>query len=80
MKLSNNMEFEMKESFIPNISKSTVLRIVEVTPGSVIVQMQESKCRGVFPLDSFQYWIKRNSLILLNEKALKKSQKIEASS
>lgn len=71
--LYNNMEFEMKKSFIPNISKAATLRIVEVNPGSVVIQMKESGCRGVFPVDSFQYWIKRNSLIYIDENQQKTS-------
>jgi hypothetical protein len=63
MELYNNMEFEMKSSFIPNISKSDTLKILKVTKDSVIIQMHNSNCRGVFPLDNFQYWIKRSSLI-----------------
>jgi hypothetical protein len=73
LNLYNNMEFEMKESFIPNLSKSDTLRVLEVTGGSVIVQMQNSNCRGVFPLDSFQYWIKKSSLIHINENEKKTS-------
>jgi hypothetical protein len=73
MELYNNMEFEMKSSFLPNISKSDTLRILEVTPGSVVVQMHNSNCRGVFPLDNFQYWIKRSSLIFINENEEKTS-------
>jgi hypothetical protein len=73
MELYNNMEFEMKSSFLPNISKSDTLRILEVTTGSVVVQMHNSNCRGVFPLDNFQYWIKRNSLIFVNENEEKTS-------
>jgi hypothetical protein len=71
--LYNNMEFEMKESFVPNISNAETLRILEVNPGSVVVQMKESGCRGVFPVDSFQYWIKRNSLIYIEENQQKTS-------
>ncbi|MHC0039162.1 hypothetical protein [Pseudoneobacillus sp. C159] len=67
MNLHNNMEFEMKESFIPNLSKSDTLKIIEVTGESVIVQMQNSNCRGVFPLDSFQYWIRRSSLVPIDQ-------------
>lgn len=67
MNLYNNMEFEIKSSFIPNLSNSDTLKIVEVTPGSVVVQMHNSNCRGVFPLDSFQYWIKKSSLIYIND-------------
>jgi hypothetical protein len=73
MKLYNNMEFEMKSSFIPNISNSDSLRILEVTEGNVVIQMQNSNCRGVFPSDSFQYWIKKGSLIQINENELKTS-------
>jgi hypothetical protein len=71
--LYNNMEFEMKDSFIPNLSKSDTLRVLQVTDGSVIVQMQNSNCRGVFPLDSFQYWIKKSSLVHINENEKKTS-------
>lgn len=67
MDLYNNMEFEMKGSFIPNISNSNKLKIIEVNEGSVIIQMNNSKRRGVFPKDSFQYWIKRNSLTHIND-------------
>ncbi|MGM7720030.1 hypothetical protein [uncultured Metabacillus sp.] len=63
MELHDNMEFKLKGSFIPNISNSDKLKILEVTGRSVVIQMNNSKRRGVFPLDSFQYWIKRNSLI-----------------
>ncbi|KAB2338054.1 hypothetical protein F7731_00275 [Cytobacillus depressus] len=73
MNLYNNMEFEMKSCFIPNLAKSESLRILEVTTGSVIVQMQNPDCRGVFPMDSFQYWIKRGSLVEKNEQQKKTS-------
>lgn len=73
MDLHNNMEFELKGSFIPNISNSDKLKILEVTEGSVVIQMNNSKRRGIFPLDSFQYWIKRNSLIHIGENEKKTS-------
>lgn len=73
MNLYNNMEFEIKSSFIPNLSNSDTLKIVEVTPGSVVVQMHNSNCRGVFPLDSFQYWIKKSSLIHIHDQEEKTS-------
>ncbi|MBO1512584.1 hypothetical protein [Metabacillus bambusae] len=73
MDLYNNMEFELKGSFIPNISNSDKLKILEVTEGSVVIQMNNSKRRGIFPLDSFQYWIKRNSLIHIGENEKKTS-------
>ncbi len=66
MKLSNNMEFELRGSFIPNISNSDRLKIIEVNENSIVIQMNNSKRRGVFPVDSFQYWIKRNSLIQID--------------
>jgi hypothetical protein len=73
MELYSNMEFEMKNSFIPNISKSDTLKILEVTKDSVVIQMHNSNCRGVFPLDNFQYWIKRSSLIHIIENEEKTS-------
>jgi hypothetical protein len=71
--LYNNMQFEMKKSFIPNISNSNTLKILEVTNESVVVQMHNSNCRGVFPLDNFQYWIKKSSLIHINDQEQKTS-------
>jgi hypothetical protein len=73
LELRNNMEFEMKSSFIPNFSNSKTLKIIDISNSSVIVQMNESACRGVFPVDHFQYWIKRNSLIYINDKEEKTS-------
>lgn len=63
LKLVNDMEFEITSSFVPNISNAEKLKIIEVTPESVVVQMHNSNCRGVFPMDNFQYWVKRSSLI-----------------
>lgn len=68
--LANNMEFELRGNFMPNISNSNRLKILEVSGTSVVIQMNNSKRRGVFPLESFHYWIKTNSLIYIenNEK------------
>lgn len=57
----------MKNSFIPNISHSNTLKILKVTDESVVIQMNQSNCRGVFPSDNFQYWIKKGSLIYIDE-------------
>lgn len=74
MNLYNDMEFEMKSCFMPNISNnSDTLKILEVTDRSVIIKMHNSNCRGVFPLDSFQYWIRKNSLIHINDQEKKTS-------
>ena len=67
MEITRDMAFEMKSSFIPNIRNSESLRVIEVTDASVVVQMDNSDSRGVFPLDHFQYWIKKNSLIPIDE-------------
>ena len=55
MELQRNMEFEIKNSFIPNFSQSESLRILEVTNSSVVIQMDKSGSRGVFPLDHFSF-------------------------
>ena len=73
MDLYNNMEFEMKSCFIPNLAKSESLKILEVNKESVVVQMNNPDCRGVFPLDSFQYWIKKGSLIEKSDQQKKTS-------
>jgi len=61
------MEFELSGNFIPNISNSDRLKIIEISSDSVVIQMNNSKRRGIFPLDSFQYWIKRRSLIFIEQ-------------
>ena len=63
-----NKEFAMETSFSPNISKSERLKVIDVTSKSVVIEMYNPNCKGVFPADSFQYWIKRGSLIPLEEK------------
>ncbi|WP_108672053.1 hypothetical protein [Peribacillus acanthi] len=63
MNLASNMEFEMKSSFLPNLSNSNTLKILDVSQGSVIIKMNNSNYRGVFPIDNFQYWIKKGQLI-----------------
>lgn len=73
MDLYRNMEFEVKSSFIPNISNADSLTIMEISNDSVIVKMNNSGCRGVFPVDQFQYWIKRSSLIYIQENEEKTS-------
>jgi hypothetical protein len=62
MDLYNNMEFEVQGSFMPNISNSDTLKILEITHASAVIQMNNSNYRGVFPLESLQYWIKKGSL------------------
>lgn len=57
------MEFEIKNNFMPNLYNSDRLKILEVSSNCVVVQMENSKSRGVFPLDNFQYWIRKNSLV-----------------
>lgn len=71
--LSRNMAFEIKNSFIPNFTQSETLRILEVTDASVVIQMDKSGSRGVFPIDHFQYWIKKSSLIPMEEQQEKTS-------
>lgn len=61
------MEFEIKNNFMPNLSNSDRLKILEVSPSFVVVQMQNSNSRGVFPVDNFQYWIRKKSLVYITE-------------
>ncbi|PLR76284.1 hypothetical protein CU633_16440 [Bacillus sp. V3-13] len=67
MELYKNMEFEMKSSFMPNLTNSERLKILEVTQGSIVIKMDNSNYRGVFPRDSFQYWIKKGSLVYIDD-------------
>lgn len=63
MELYNNMEFEITNSFVPNLNKADKLKIIEISNDSVVVQMHNSTSRGVFPIDSFKYLIRKNSLV-----------------
>ncbi|HHY73538.1 MAG TPA: hypothetical protein GX497_09990 [Bacillus bacterium] len=67
MNLQCNMEFEIKNNFMPNLYNSDKLKIVEVSSHCVVIQMENSSSRGVFPLDHFQYWIRKNSLVHITE-------------
>ena len=73
MDLHHNMEFRLSGNFLPNISNSDRLKILEIFDESVVIQMNNSKRRGVFPKDSFEYWIKRKSLIAIQEEEKKTS-------
>ncbi|WP_242035160.1 hypothetical protein [Mesobacillus harenae] len=73
MDLSNNMEFEMKNGFLPNLSNSERLKILEVKEGIAVIQMDKSHSRGVFPTESLQYWIRRGALRLIDEHQQKSS-------
>jgi hypothetical protein len=67
MEYHNNMEFEIKSGFLPNMYNSNRLKVLEVSGRSVIVKMNNSENRGVFPVDNFDYWIKRGLLVNINE-------------
>jgi hypothetical protein len=67
MEYHNNMEFEIKTGFLPNMYNSNRLKVLEVSGRSVIVKMNNSEYRGVFPVDNFDYWIKRGLLVNINE-------------
>lgn len=67
MEYHNNMEFEIKTGFLPNMYNSNRLKVLEVSGRSVIVKMNNSEYRGVFPVDNFDYWIKRGLLVNVNE-------------
>lgn len=68
MDYRNNMEFEIKSGFLPNMYNSDRLKVLEVSDSSVIIQMNNAMNRSVFPVDNFDYWIKRGLLVNINEK------------
>nr|WP_239094204.1 hypothetical protein [Bacillus sp. B15-48] len=67
------MEFEIKNGFMPNLSRSDSLKILEINPNSVVIQMNKSARRGIFPTENFQYWIKRGLLIKMDEQPQKRT-------
>ena len=67
MEYQNNMEFEIRNGFLPNMYNSDKLKVLEVSNNSVIIKMNNSENRCVFPVDNFDYWIKRGLLVNVNE-------------
>ncbi|WP_226674595.1 hypothetical protein [Mesobacillus jeotgali] len=68
MDYQNNMEFEIRNGFLPNMYNSDKLKVLEVSDSSVIIKMSNAENRSVFPVDNFDYWIKRGLLVNVNEK------------
>lgn len=68
MDYQNNMEFEIRNGFLPNMYNSDRLKVLEVSDSSVIIKMSNAENRSVFPMDNFDYWIKRGLLVNVNEK------------
>lgn len=68
MEYQNNMEFEIRHGFMPNMYNSDRLKVLEVSDSSVIIKMNNAENRGVFPVDHFDYWIKRGLLVNVNDK------------
>ncbi|THE13639.1 hypothetical protein E1I69_06925 [Bacillus timonensis] len=63
LELVNNMEFGITSKFIPNLCEAKTLRVVEINPSSVRIEL-ESKQKGVFPISHFQYLIRHGALVL----------------
>ena len=68
MDYQSNMEFEIRNGFLPNMYNSDRLKVLEVSDSSVIIKMSNAENRSVFPMDNFDYWIKRGLLVNVNEK------------
>jgi hypothetical protein len=73
LELDKNMQFEIKSGFMPNLSMSDSLTILEVTQNSVVIQMNKSNGRGVFPSENLQYWIKKGLLVKMDDQHKKTS-------
>ena len=62
-----NKEYTMKKDFAPNINNSEKLKVIDATSSSIMIQMYNPDCKGVFPSESFQYWIKKGLLIPIED-------------
>ena len=62
MELKREMQFEMAEDFMANLSGSKIFTILEVNGESLVVQMDRSTKRSVFPMDCVRHWVKRELL------------------
>lgn len=69
MNYSNDMEFEIQEGFMPNFYNSETLKIVEVNENNIVIRMNNAINRSIFPVDHFDYWIKRGLLIDISNQA-----------
>ena len=67
MKFKSNMEFTIKEGFLPNIYHSKKLKILEVSESTLIIKMSNAQNRCVFPVDNFRLWVKRGLLVNARE-------------
>ena len=62
-----NKEYTMEKDFAPNINNSEKLKVIDATSSSIMIQMYNPDCKGVFPSESFQYWIKKGLLIPIED-------------
>lgn len=67
MEYYNDMEFEIRHGFAPNMNNSDRLKVLEVHENSVVIKMNKAVHRGVFPKDNLRYWIKRGLLVNVKE-------------
>ncbi|MEK5102624.1 hypothetical protein MKX83_11635 [Cytobacillus sp. FSL M8-0252] len=67
MAIKKNMEFKIKDGFLPNLCLSKSLKVLDVSDSSIIIEMGSSQKRGVFPPENFNYWINKGILIAVKD-------------
>jgi hypothetical protein len=67
MNYSSDMEFEIQKGFMPNFYNSQTLKIVEVNEKNLVIRMNNAVNRSVFPVDHFDFWIKRGLLVKISD-------------
>lgn len=65
MQLKQNMKFDITNKFIPNFCQAKSLKITNVNASSVMIEMENAKSRGVFPLSQFQSLVRDGALIAI---------------
>ena len=67
MNYLSDMEFEIQQGFMPNFYNSETLKIVEVNENNLVIRMNNAVNRSIFPVDHFNFWIKRGLLVKISD-------------
>ena len=73
VEVHRDMQFEISEDFMANLSGSKRMTVLEVNEQSLVVQMDQSTKRSVFPQDCVRHWLKRELLLPVREEPKKSS-------
>lgn len=67
MELKKNMKFDITEKFIANFYQAKTLKITDIHPSSVRIEIENARGRGVIPKGQFHSLIRTGALILIEQ-------------